>query len=135
MSSKSEKLTEEIKTLGLRTGAELVGFTSAKKMEVGAPPNHKPSVLMPNAKSIITLATGRKLNEDREYEYEWGPGFSKTYIKLKDCLVPLRREARKSVDAVKNLLKERGFIIRRIGDQSHKSSLNWDMGVARGRRA
>ena len=106
MSSRPKKFTEEIKTLGLQTGAELVGFTSAKIMEEGAPPNHKPSVLMPNAKSIITLATGRKLNEDRVYEYEWGPGFSKTYIKLKDCLVPLRRDARKSVDTVKDFLKK-----------------------------
>ena len=68
----TEKLTEEIRALGLKTGAELVGFTSAKKMEEGAPKGHKPSVLMPNAKSIITLACGRKLNEDRDYEYEWG---------------------------------------------------------------
>ena len=110
MDYKPEKLSEEINALGLKTGANLVGFTSAIKIEEGAPTNHKPSVLMPKAKSIITLACGRKLNEDRDYEYEWGPGYSKTYIKLKDCLVPLRKEARISVDAVKDFLKKKGFI-------------------------
>ena len=110
MNYKPEKLTEEIRTLGLKTGADLVGFTSAIKLEEGAPKGHKPSVLTPKAKSIITLACGRKLNEDRDYEYEWGPGYSKTHIKLKDYLVPLRKEARISVDAVKDLLKKKGFI-------------------------
>ena len=107
MNYKPEQLTDEIRALGLKTGADLVGFTSAIKLEEGAPKRHKPSVLMSKAKSIITLASGRKLNEDREYEYEWGPGYSKTHIKLKDHLVPLREEARKSVEAVKDLLKKK----------------------------
>lgn len=108
--NKPEKLAEAIRSLGLKTGADLVGFTSAKKMEEGSPKGHKPSVLMPNAKSVITLASGRQLNEDRDYEYEWGPGYSKAHIKLKDRLVPLRMEARKSVEAVKSFLKKNGFI-------------------------
>jgi len=107
---KPERLTDEIKRLALKTGADLVGFTSAEILEKGAPKGHKPSELISNAKSVIILACGRKLNEDRDYEYEWGPGYSKTYIKLKDCLVPLRSEARKSVEAVKNLLQKKGFI-------------------------
>ncbi|MFX0132857.1 MAG: hypothetical protein ACFFDN_04355 [Candidatus Hodarchaeota archaeon] len=110
MKYETKKLTDEIRTLGLKTGADLIGFTSAIKMEEGAPIHHKPSVLMLKTKSIITLACGRQLNEDRNYEYEWGPGYSKTYIKLKDHLVPLRKEARKSVESVKNFLREKGFI-------------------------
>ena len=106
----NKKLTNEIRTIALKTGADLVGFTSAKKMEESAPLKHKPSALMLKAKSIITLACGRHLNEDRDYEYEWGPGYSKTYIKLKDHLPPLRKEARKSVEAVNNILREKGFI-------------------------
>ena len=110
MRNKSKQLTDAIREVGLKNGADLVGFTSSKKMEEGAPKGHKPSVLMPNSNSIITLACGRQLNEDRDYEYEWGPGYSKTYIKLKDCLEPLRKEARKSVEAVKNFLTKSGFV-------------------------
>jgi len=109
-SYESEKLTEQIKALALKTGADLVGFTSAKKMEESAPKGHRPSVLIPNAKSIITIACGRQLNEDRDYFYEWGPHYSKTIIKLKDGIAPLRNEARKSVDQVKKILVENGFV-------------------------
>jgi hypothetical protein len=80
----TEKLTDEIRKLGLNNGAELVGFTSAERIERDAPEGHRPSDLMPNAKSVIVLACGRKLNEDREYVYKWGPNFSLTHIKLKD---------------------------------------------------
>ena len=110
MSNKSEKLTKEIRALALRTGADLIGFISAKKIEEGAPEGHKPSVLVSNAKSMILLACGRKLNEDRDYSYEWGPRYSKTFIKLKEGIGPIRNEARKSVDAVKSFLNDRGFI-------------------------
>jgi len=109
MKYETKKITDEIKALGLKKGADLVGFMSALKLEEGAPEGHRPSVLMPNAKSVIVIACGRKLNEDREYDYEWGPGYSKTYIKLKDCLAPLRREARKSVYVIKEYLSDKGF--------------------------
>jgi epoxyqueuosine reductase QueG len=109
MQNEHNKLTEEIKALGLSNGAELVGFASAEIMEQTSPKGHKPSELLSNAKSIIILACGRRLNEDRNYFYKWGPHFVLTYIRLKDELKPLRAEARKSVDAVKSFLAERGF--------------------------
>jgi len=102
-------LTDEIRNLALSTGAELAGFTSAEKIEKDAPKGHRPSELMPNAKSVIVLACGRKLNEDREYLYKWGPNFSLTHIKLKDEIGQRRKEARHSVEAVKNFLTKRGF--------------------------
>jgi epoxyqueuosine reductase QueG/GNAT superfamily N-acetyltransferase len=104
-----EKLTDEVTTLGLSMGAELVGFTSAEKLEEGAPKGHKPSDLMPDAKSIIIVACGRKLNEDRNYFYRWGPDFSLTYIRLKDEIKTSRMEARRCLEAVKNFLAEKGF--------------------------
>lgn len=106
---KVEKLTDELRTLALSTGADLVGFTSAEKLEEGAPKGHKPSKLMSNAKSIITLACGRQLNEDRDYVYEWGPNFVSTFIKLKDEVGRRRAEARGCIEAVKNFLTEKGF--------------------------
>jgi epoxyqueuosine reductase QueG/GNAT superfamily N-acetyltransferase len=106
---KSEDLADEIKSSALLMGAELVGFTSAERLEAGAPEGHKPSDLMPNAKSAIILACGRKLNEDRDYFYKWGPNFSLTYIKLKDEVKQRRAEARRCIEVVKNLLVERGF--------------------------
>ena len=104
-----EKLTEEIREIGLRNGAELVGFAPAEKLENGAPLSHRPSDFLGNAKSVIVLACGRKLNEDRDYFYEWGPHFSLTRIQLKEELKPLRREARRSVEAVKQFLTDSGF--------------------------
>lgn len=104
-----DKLTDEIRSLGLNTGAELVGFASAKKLEEGAPKGHRPSELLLNAKSVIILADGGKLNEDREYVYKWGPNYSLVYIKLKDEIKQLRKEARRSVEAVKKFLTERNF--------------------------
>jgi len=89
-----EKLTEQIRTIGLKTGADLVGFASAATMEKGAPRGHKPSDLMLNAKSVIILACGRQLNEDRKYVYKWGPDYSLTYIKLRDEVKQRRIEAR-----------------------------------------
>lgn len=109
MKYRTDKLTDEIRNLGLSTGAELVGFASAEKLERGSPKGHKPSDLMLNAKSVIVLACGRKLNEDRDYFYEWKPNSTLTFIKLKDAVKEGRKEARRSVEAVKNLLTERGF--------------------------
>lgn len=104
-----ENLTDCIRHIGLNGGAELVGFASAEEMEKGAPKGHKPSDLMPDARSIVVLACGRKLNEDREYVYKWGPHFSLTYIKLKDDLREKRMEARKCIEDVKNFLISEGF--------------------------
>jgi len=105
----AEKLTSKIKTLALSSGAELVGATSAEQLEEGSPKGHRPSDLMLNAKSVIILACGRQINEDRNYVYRWGPDFSLTYIKLKDEVKQRRKEARRSIEAVKNFLMEREF--------------------------
>jgi len=104
-----EKLTDEIRTIGLKTGADLVGFAPAEKLERGSPEGHRPSDLMPNAKSVVVLACGRKLNEDREYSYKWGPNFSLTFIKLKEEVRQRRIEARKCIQEVKRFLVERQF--------------------------
>jgi len=106
---KPEKLSDEIRKLGLSTGAELVGFTSAEKLERGSPKGHKPSNLMPNTRSIVILACGRKLNEDRDYVYKWAPNFSLTYIRLKDEVRQHRTQARECIEAVKSFLIKRGF--------------------------
>ena len=109
MKYEPEEFSAQLRSLSLSTGAELIGFTSTEKLENCSPTGHKPSDLMPNAKSIIILACGRKLNEDREYFYKWGPDFSLTYIKLKGDLKQLRAEARKCLPAVKNFLTKNGF--------------------------
>lgn len=104
-----EKLTNKIKTRALNSGAELVGAISAEKLEEGSPKGHRPSDLMSNAKSAIILACGRKLNEDRKYVYKWGPDYSLTFIKLKEEVTQRRKEARGSIEAVKNFLIEKNF--------------------------
>jgi len=106
-----EKLANEITTLSLNAGAELVGFASAEKLEKGAPEGHKPSDLMLNAKSVIILACGRKLNEERDYSYKWGPDFSSTFIKLKEEVKQRRIEARECIEEVKNFLAKKQFKI------------------------
>jgi len=105
----SEKLTEKIKAIALNSGAELVGVASAEKLEEESPKGHRPSDLMLNAKSVITLACGRQLNEDRNYTYKWGPNFSLTFIKLKNEVKQRRIKARQSIEAVKNFLTQKGF--------------------------
>jgi epoxyqueuosine reductase QueG len=104
-----KKLTKEIRMLALNNGAELVGFTSAEEMEKNAPVGHKPSSLLNNSRSIITLACGRSLNEDREYVYNWGPDFSLTYIRLKDETKWRRKQARRCIEAVKDFVQKEGF--------------------------
>ncbi|MCW4003675.1 MAG: hypothetical protein NWE95_07175 [Candidatus Bathyarchaeota archaeon] len=113
---KYNELAEEIRTLGLRNGADLVGFVSAEIMELGSPIGHKPSAMMPHAKSVIVLACGKKLNEDRTYFYRWGPHYSLTYIRLKDEVKQKRQEARRCIEKVKNLLVERNF---RVATEPH----------------
>jgi len=107
--NEDERLTNEVRSLGLSMGAELVGFTSAADLEREAPQGHKPSSILPTAKSIIVLACGRKLNEDRHYFYRWGPHFSLTYIRLKEETKEGRKQARQCIDGVKNHLAKRGF--------------------------
>ena len=94
----SHNLTNTIRQTALDNGADLVGFAPTDVFELNAPTNKKPSLLMPNPKSIIVIACGRKLNEDRLYTYEWDPGFSRTTIRLKKHVDILRKEARKSVE-------------------------------------
>jgi len=103
------RLSEDIRNLSLSTGAELVGFAPAERLEIGSPEGHKPSSLMLNAKSIIVLACGRRLNEDRDYVYKWGPDFSLTYIKLKNEVTQRRTQARKCIEAVKSYLVEKNL--------------------------
>jgi epoxyqueuosine reductase QueG len=106
-----KKVTDEISTLALKKGAELVGFTSAERMEKGAPLGHKPSDLVKNSRSIITLACGRSLNEDREYTYKWGPDFALTYIRLKSETKQRRMQARGCIDAVRSYVQREGFSV------------------------
>jgi epoxyqueuosine reductase QueG/GNAT superfamily N-acetyltransferase len=105
----SKRLTDEIRSLALVSGAELVGFASAEEFEQGAKEGHRPSDLMPSAKGVIILACGRKLNEDRTYFYRWGPHFSLTYIRLKDETKQGRLEARRCIEAVKSHLIKSNF--------------------------
>lgn len=102
-------LTDELSAFALKTGAELVGFVSADALEKGAPEGHRPSDLLKGSRSIVMLACGRSLNEDREYVYNWGPDYSLTYIRLKDETKWRRKQARGCIDAVKNFLRQRGF--------------------------
>lgn len=104
-----ENLSNEIKTLALQAGAELVGFASAKELEKGSKEGHRPSDLLATVRSIIILACGRKLNENRNYFYKWGPDFSLTYIKLKDDVKQERKESRECIEAVKNYLIKNNF--------------------------
>ena len=105
----AEKFTNKIKTIALSSGAELVGATSAEQLEKGSPKGHRPSDLMSNAKSVIILACGRQINEDRNYVYRWGPDYSLTYIRLKDQTREIRKEVRGSIEAVKNYLTENNY--------------------------
>jgi epoxyqueuosine reductase QueG len=103
------KLNDEIRALALKTGAELVGFTLAEKLERGSPVGHKPSELLKDARSVVVLACGRSLNEDRDYVYNWGPDFSLTFIRLKEEVTWRRKQARGCIDAVKNFLVQEGY--------------------------
>jgi epoxyqueuosine reductase QueG len=103
------ELADEIRAIALKTGAELVGFMPAEKLEEESPVGHRPSDLLKNARSIVILGSGRSLNEDREYVYNWGPDFSLTYIQLKDEVKWRRKRAKPCIDTVKDLLQQRGY--------------------------
>ena len=105
----TKELTDQIKQIGLKNGADIVGFVPTALFEVQGPTGHKPTELIANAKSIIALACGRRLNEDRNYFYRWGPHYSLTYIRLKDELKEPRSKARQSIQAVKDFLVSNNF--------------------------
>jgi len=98
------ELSKTIKTIALNAGAELVGFASTYKLEKEAPTGHKPSNLLPNARSIIVLAGGNKLNEDRHYVREIGSLSTLTHIELKHSVKLERRRTRACIQAVHNFL-------------------------------
>jgi epoxyqueuosine reductase QueG len=104
-----KNLTKELKKLALETGAELVGISSAEKLEQESLPGHRPSDLLKTSRSVILLACGRSLNEDRDYVYNWGPGYSLTFISLKDETKWRRKQAKRSIYAVQDFLQQRGF--------------------------
>ena len=104
-----DQLSFDIRKLGLETGAELVGFASAERMEELSPSNHKPSLLLSDAKSVVILACGRKLNEDRIYQYEWGPDYLSIFIQLKEEVKLRREKARSCIAAVMQYLTDNGF--------------------------
>ena len=102
-------LTEELKKLALKTGAKLVGIASAEKLEMESLPGHRPSDLLKTSRSVILLASGRSLNEDRDYVYNWGPGYSLTLISLKDETKWRRKHAKGCIYAVQDFLQQKGF--------------------------
>jgi epoxyqueuosine reductase QueG len=104
-----KKLSELIKTLAVNAGAELVGFTPAHQLEAGAPSGHKPSNLLPGAESLIVLAGGNKLNEDRHYIREIGSLSTLSQIELKNSVKLERRRTRTCIQAVYNFLVEKGY--------------------------
>ncbi len=105
----TKQLSENIKKLAYGAGAELVGFTPIHKFETEAPPGHKPSNLLPNARSIIVLAGGNKLNEDRHYIREIGSLSTLTHIELKNSVKLERRRTRTCIQAVHDFLTKAGY--------------------------
>lgn len=104
-----KKLTEDVRKVGLANGADLVGFCKSVNIEKIAPIGHKPSELLSNAKSLVVLACGSRLNEDRSYFYRWGPNFALTYVRLKEEVGRQRADARKSIQAVQDCLTAKGY--------------------------
>jgi epoxyqueuosine reductase QueG len=105
----TNELSETIRTIAQDAGAELVGFTPVDKLEAEAPTGHKPSNLLPNARSIIVLAGGNKLNEDRHYVREIGSLSTMTHIELKNSVKLERRRTRTCIQAVYDLLIKQGY--------------------------
>jgi epoxyqueuosine reductase QueG len=104
----NKQLSETIKRVAYEAGAELVGFASIHKLETEAPAGHKPSNLLQNARSIIVLAGGNKLNEDRHYIREIGSLSTFTHIELKDSVKLERRRTRSCIQAVHDFLIQTG---------------------------
>jgi epoxyqueuosine reductase QueG len=103
------QLTEKIRELALNNGAELVGFVNSREYDEKAPNRHKCSDLLEDANSIIILACGRNLNEDRQYitQVEYHSVFSFIYLKPE---ISIRRKiAVQSVNKTEAFLKEQDY--------------------------
>jgi len=96
----SEELTNRIITIALGSGADLVGIVSADQLN-RAPEGHRPSDLLPTARSVVVLACGRKLNEDRYYIGKFVS--TKFGVRLKRIL------AHRGMNKVARFLKLKGF--------------------------
>ena len=92
-----------------RWGAELIGFTPTDELETNAPAGHKPSSLLPEAKSVIVIAGGNTLNEDRYYIHAVGSLSTLSYIELKDSVKLERRRTRACVQQVHEFLIKNGY--------------------------
>ncbi len=103
------KVGKQVKDIALKSGADLVGFVPADELEAHAPEGHKPSKLLPESKSVIVLAGGNTLNEDRHYIHGIGSLSALSFIELKDSVKLERRRTRACVNAVHKLLIDNGF--------------------------
>lgn len=104
----TKEIAEKIKAIALSSGAELVGFVSADQFD-DAPEGHRPRNLLPDAKSVIVLACGRKLNEDRSYVRMVGRYYLLNFITLKESVRILRQQATRCVEKVARYLQDEGF--------------------------
>ena len=96
----SEELTSKIMTMALSSGVDLVGISSVDQFE-DAPEGHRPSDLLPTSRSVVVLAGGRKLNENRYYIGK--------FIVMKFGVRLKWKLARLSVNKVASFLKHEGF--------------------------
>ena len=103
------ELSERIKKIAVEAGAELVGFAPTHKFEAVAPSGHKPSNLLPKARSLIVLAGGNKLNEDRHYVRGIGSLSTLIHIELKNSVKLERRRTRTCIQAVHDFLTMNGY--------------------------
>lgn len=105
----NRNLSEQIKNIAFMAGADLVGFAPADELEAKAPEGHKPSDLLPGSKSVIVVAGGNSLNEDRLYLHGIGSLSTLSFIELKDSVKLERRRTRACVNAVHKFLIDNGF--------------------------
>ena len=104
----TKEISHRIKAIGLSSGAELVGFVSADRFD-DAPRGHRPSDLLPDARSAIVLACGRKLNEDRNYVELVGRYYLLRFVAAKESVLILRQQSAKCVEKVASYLEDEGF--------------------------
>ena len=105
----NKTVSKQIKDIAQKWGAELVGFAPADILQGQAPEGHKPSDLLKESKSVIVVAGGNTLNEDRYYLHEVGSLSTLSYIELKDSVKLERRRTRACVQAVHEFLIENGY--------------------------
>lgn len=89
--SKSKKLTSQmVKEMALSLGADICGIGSMDRFE-GAPKNHDPRFLFPEAKSVIGLAfrVHRGLYRPMEEGTHWGMYSSIGYANINDVHMPV----------------------------------------------